>query len=205
MNMKRVSLAIVFVCCALAVVAQEDAFSVNYKGAKPNIKDFASAFIASLISEAEECDMEGISMYKDLLRSISCQEKGLPLEENESLTLDLINGFLVYEWKQDEYLCRIEMCYWNEADGKHKLFANNRWSFKNGKPLTGQYDVLDFYRYNNATKKMSWCVPPGFDVEYFNKSYALPRTGKNITVTTWEDNGKKTQMILKWNGHGFSY
>ena len=45
----------------------------------------------------------------------------------------------------------------------------------------------------------------GFDVEYLNKSYALPRTGKDITVTTWDDNGKKTQKTLKWNGHGFSY
>ena len=97
------------------------------------------------------------------------------------------------------------MCYWNEADGKHKLFACNRWSFENGKPMMGQYDYLGFYRYDNATKKMSWCESPGFDVEYFNKSYALPRTGKDITVTTWEDNGKKTQKTLKWNGHGFCY
>ena len=202
--MKRLSLSIAFVFCTLALAAQEEGIRVNCQGVKPNIKDFASGFIASLISEAEECDMEGISMYKGLLRSISCQEKGLPLEENESLTIDLKNGFLVYERKQDEYLMRIEMCYWNEVDGKHKLFANNRWTFKNGKPLTGQYDVLDFYRYNNATKKMSWCVPPGFDVEYFNKSYALPRTGKDIIVTTWNGNGKKSQKIQKWNGHGFS-
>ena len=27
--------------------------------------------------------------------------------------------------------------------------------------------------------------------------------GKDITVTTWDDNGKKTQTTLKWNGHGF--
>ena len=43
---------------------------------------------------------------------------------------------------------------------------------------------------------MSRCNTPGFDVEYLNKSYALPRTGKDITVTTWEDNGKKTQKML---------
>jgi hypothetical protein len=71
--------------------------------------------------------------------------------------------------------------------------------------MMGQYDVLCFYRYDNATKKMSWCESPGFDVEYFNKSYALPRTGKDIIVTTWHEDGKKTQKTLKWNGHGFSY
>ena len=52
---------------------------------------------------------------------------------------------------------------------------------------------------------MSWCESPGFGVEYFNKSYALPRTGKDIIVTTWHEDGKKTQKTLKWNGHGFSY
>ena len=203
--MKRLALSIVFACCTLAVAAQEEGFRVNYLGATPNIKDFASAYLASLFVDVEECDLEGLGLYADLQESIKRQDKGLPLEDNTTLTIDLKNGFLVYEHKYSEYLSRIEMCYWNEADGKHKLFANNRWSFENGKPMLGQFDVLSFYRYDNATKKMSSCETPGFDVEYFNKSYALPRTGKNITVTTWEDNGKKTQKTLKWNGHGFSY
>ena len=187
--MKRLSLAIVFACCTLAVAAQEDGFRVNYQGAKPTIKDFALAYIASLISEAEECDEEGMSLYENLQDAIKCQAKGLPLEENRTLTIDQKNGFLVYEHKHSEYLSRIEMCYWNEADGKHKLFACNRWSFENGKPMMGQFDVLSFYRYDNATKKMSWCETPGFDVEYLNKSYALPRTGKDITVR----HGTKTE------------
>ena len=203
--MKRLSLAIVFICCTLAVAAQEEGFRVNYQGAKPTIKDFACAYLASLFVDVEECDREGLGMYASLQESIKRQDKGLPLEANRTLTIDLKNGFLVYEEKQDEYLMRIEMCYWNEADGKHKLFACNRWSFENGKPMTGQFDVLNFYRYDNATKTMSWCETPGFDVEYLDKAYALPRTGKDITVTTWDKNGKKTQKILKWNGHGFSY
>ena len=203
--MKKLSLAIVFACCTLAVAAQEDGFRVNYQGAKPTIKDFALAYLASLFTDVEECDLEGLGMYADLQDAIKRQGKGLQLEENSTLTIDVKNGFLVYEQKQDEYLMRIEMCYWNEADGKHKLFACNRWSFENDKPMMGQFDVLSFYRYDNATKKMSWCETPGFDVEYLNKSYALPRTGKDITVTTWEDNGKMTQKILKWNGRGFSY
>ena len=203
--MKKLSLAIVFACCTLAVAAQEDGFRVNYLGAKPTIKDFAKAYLASLFTDVEECDLEGLGMYADLQDAIKRQGKGLQLEENRTLTIDVKNGFLVYERKQDEYLMRIEMCYWNEADGKHKLFACSRWSFENGKAILGQYDGLSFYRYDNATKKMSRCNTPGFDVEYLNKSYALPRTGKDITVTTWEDNGKKTLKTLKWNGHGFSY
>ena len=38
-----------------------------------------------------------------------------------------------------------------------------------------------------------------------DKSYALPRTGKDIIVTTWHEDGKKTQKTLKWTGSGFSY
>ena len=56
---------------------------------------------------------------------------------------------------------------------------------------------------------MEPCYEPGFDVEYGTDdgawiSYALPRSGKDITVTSWYDD-KTTQRILKWNGHGFSF
>lgn len=64
---------------------------------------------------------------------------------------------MVYEQKYEDYVSRIEMCYWNESDGKHKLFADNRWSFEKGKPILGQYDGLSFYRYDHATKKMARC------------------------------------------------
>ena len=96
------------------------------------------------------------------------------------------------------------MCYWNESDGKHKLFAYNQWFYENGKPVGGQYDGLTFFRYNNATKKMSWCEAPGFDVEFHNTTYTLPRTGKDIIKTKWDDNGGKRQTTLKWNGRRFS-
>ena len=207
-TMKRLSLAIVFVCCTLAVAAQEDGFRVNYQGAKPNIKDFALAYIASLISEAEECDEEGMSLYENLQDAIKCQAKGLPLEENRTLTIDQKNGFLVYEHKHSEYLSRIEMCYWNEADGKHKLFACNRWSFENGKPMMGQFDVLSFYRYDNATKTMKYCDAPGFEELYgtddgASVSYSLPRAGKNIVQKSWYESGTK-EKTLRWNGRKFS-
>lgn len=203
--MKKLLLAIVFACCTMAVAAQEDGIRVNYQGARPSIKDFAKAYITSLVSEAEECEAEGVSMYKSLQDDIERQAKGQALKANRTLTVDQKNGYIVYEQGYDEFISRIEMCYWNESDGKHKLFACSRWSFNNGKFIMGQFDGLDFYRYNNATKKMSRCNTPGFDVEYLNKSYALPRSGKDIIVTTWADNGKKTQKTLKWNGHGFSY
>ena len=89
--MKRLSLAIILACCTLAVAAQEDGFRVNYQGAKPTIKDFALAYIASLISEAEECDEEGMSLYENLQDAIKCQAKGLPLEETSSMSINIVN------------------------------------------------------------------------------------------------------------------
>jgi len=52
---------------------------------------------------------------------------------------------------------------------------------------------------------MSIIDTPGFEVEYGDISYALLRTGKDITVTRWDKNGKKTENTLKWNGSRFSY
>ena len=109
--MKRLSLAIVFACCTLAVAAQEEGFRVNYQGVKPDIKDFACAYLASLLTDdVEECDREGLGLYANLQEAIKRQDMGLPLEENRTLTTDLKNGYLVYEQKYDEYLMRIEMC-----------------------------------------------------------------------------------------------
>ena len=202
--MKRLSLAIVFACCTLAMAAQEG-IRVDYRGERPTIKDFAKAYITFSLSEEEECDAEGLAIYKDLQRAITLQEKGGQLDDDETLTLDTKNGFLVYEQKWEDHLLRLEMCYWNESDGKHKLFADNNWSYRNGKPILGQFGGLNFLRYNNSTKRMSYIDAPGFDVEVYDKAYALPRTGKDIIVTTWHEDGKKTQKTLKWNGHGFSY
>ena len=202
--MKRLLLAIVWACCTLAMAAQEG-IRVDYRGERPTIKDFAKAYITFSLSEEEECDAEGLAIYKDLQRAITLQEKGRPLDDDETLTLDTKNGFLVYEQKWDDHFSRLEMCFWNESDGKHKLFAENRMTYSNGKPILGQFDGFLFFRYNNSTKRMNHIAPPGFDSDFLNKTYALPRTGKDIIVTTWHEDGKKTQKALKWNGRGFSY
>ncbi|MBQ3960233.1 MAG: hypothetical protein II683_00405, partial [Muribaculaceae bacterium] len=93
----------------------------------------------------------------------------------------------------------------NEADGKHKLFAfNNMASIVDDEPLSTETTGMTFCRYNNATKKMTLCDPPGFEIDY-QCVYALPRTGKNITVTKFLKNGQTTKKTLKWNGKRFSY
>ena len=204
--MKRLSLAIIFFCCTLALAAQ-DVIRVNYQGTSPTISDFVWAFLSSSDDEEEEdCVDESFNAVKQAWIQ---HRKGLPQEEGNVLTIDQKNGFVLYEFRYEEHLLRIEMCYWNEADGKHKLFAYNVACFSNGEYSAGQFDGLTFYRYDNATKKMTPCSDIGFDVVYGTDdgawvSYALPRTGKDITVTSWYKSGKK-QKTLKWKGRRFSY
>ena len=80
---------------------------------------------------------------------------------------------------------------------------NNMNTLENGKPIFTELSDITFYRYTNATKKMVACDAPGFKVDY-SSTYALPRTGKNIVVTKFNDNGKKIQKTLKWNGRKFT-
>ena len=205
--MKRMSLAIIFACCTLALAAQ-DVIRVNYKGAKPTISDFVWAFLSSRDDDDdEECFDESFNAIKQTWIQ---HHKGLPLDKGETLTIDEKNGYVLYESKDGEDVGRWEMCYWNEADGKHKLFAYNVSFFRNGKYSPGQFDGLIFYRYNNATKKMTDCEAPGFDAVMGSDdgamiSYALPRSGKDIIASYWYDDGKKKQKTLKWNGRRFSF
>ena len=207
--MKRKSLAIIFACCVLALAAQ-DAIKVNYKGKKPTISDFAWAFLSDYVYDenADDCLDEVKSSVKQawtLYRQGASQKKG------ETLTVDNKNGYAIFEHQEmnesNEDLGRVEMCYWNEADGKHKLFAYNVACFRDGKYDPGQFDGIQFYRYNNATKKMTYCEAPGFDakisVDGAYVSYSLPRNGKDIIATYWYDNGTKKQKKLKWNGRKF--
>ena len=171
--MKRIVLALLLGCCALTLAAQE-AISVNYKGEKPGIGDFAWAFV-SAIDDNEEVDVdESANAFK---QAWIRYRQGAAQPDGETLTVDQRNGFVLYESADDAHLLRIEMCYWNESDQKHKMVA--------------------------------YCVSSFFDIEYGTEdgawiSYALPRSGKDITVTSWLD-GRTTQRILKWNGHGFSF
>ena len=210
--MKRLSLAIMFVCCTLAMAAQ-DAIRVNYQnyqGDKPIISDFITAYLAPTYGEDGECDNEAMNGIRDAWERHRKKQKQ---HEGVTFTLDVRNGFAVYEYKYLEGACefmtRVEMCFWNEADGKHRIFAYNHGFYRDGKYYPGQYDGLTFMRYDNATKTMKYHFDPGIQAVYDSKSpsvecsFALPRSGKDIIVTFWKENGQKTQKTLKWNGHGF--
>ena len=193
---------------ALGMQAQ-DGIRVNYKGAQPSISDFVSALVSSRDNDEEEEECCVDESFNAFCYVWERHLKGTPLEDSETLTIDEKNGYVLFENRLgDEDVLKIEMCYWNEADGKHKLFAYNVACFTNDEYSPGQFDGLTLYRYNNATRTMGMCDDKGisaaYDDAYVMHSLALPRTGKDITVTYWYDSGKK-QKTLKWDGHRFAF
>ena len=205
--MKRLSLAIVMLCSTMVMTAQET-IRVNYQGAKPTIEDFAWALLSNYVwNEEDDCLDESTNAAKQAWIKY---RKNIPLDEGDVITVDKKNGYAVYESRFENECLRVEMCYWNESDQKHKLFAYNVRCYTDGKYSPGQFDGLTFYRYNNATKKMTLCDAPGFVDVYGTDdgawvSYDLPRIGKDIIYKEWDDNGKRKQKTLKWNGRKFSF
>lgn len=79
---------------------------------------------------------------------------------------------------------------------------NDLASTSDGKPLFTEVSGFDFYRYDNATKRMVSCDPPGFEIDY-SGLYELPRSGKDIIFTQWNADGTTKRKVLKWNGRRF--
>ena len=202
--MKRYLFLTLSLCFTLLASAQSE-ITVKFQGAKPGIADFVTAYLQPTYGEDGE---ETIDEYVNGLRAAWQRHRaGKPQHEGATFTLDAKNGFACYESRYTEegidHLFRIEMCFWNCADQKHKLFACSTWSYTDGLPAMGQYDGIVFFQYDNATHKMKFVSPPGFEEEYDNVSYSLPRTGRDIIVNDWRSGTHKTHT-LKFNGTTFS-
>ena len=183
----------------------QNGIKVSYKGSRPTVTDFAWAAFPSLNYEDEE--ESGDRPWKALENAMKRHSKGLPQEEDVKLVIDKKNGYILFERSngEDTYLFRLEVCFWNESDGRHKLIAfNDLASFSDGMPAVTETSNFCFYRYDNVTKRMVACDPPGFEIDY-GCSYELPRKGKDIVVTQWNADGTSKQKVLKWNGKQFSH
>ena len=165
------------------------------KSSKITIIDFVNWFVAD--SEDEFTSTVHDAWQKYL--------KHKPLDENTIITVDVKNGYMRYEnnYPEDNYSSYLEICYWNCADGKHKLVAYNIACFEDGKPFEGQFDGISFTLYDNATRVEEPISPEeigldifygidacvyGYDAEkdsYFWES----RTGKvtYMTKEEWEE------------------
>ena len=207
--MRKLTLTIIAAALWLSAAAQEQ-YKVNFQGAKPNIADFAETYLNQANDgEEDDCADESTNAFR---WAWNTYRKGQKLTPGHTLTVDAKNGFILYESRQDDgFKLRVEMVYWNESDGRHKLIACGTYCFKEGTYEAGQFDGLTFLRYDSNTKTMQYTAAPGFDIQYTADdgawvSYDLPRQGKDITVNYWYDQGKrKTQKILKWNGKKFTF
>lgn len=202
--MKRIASTIILSCLTLALMAQ-NGIKVNCKGSSPTVADFAWAAFPSLNHEDE--DESGDRPWIALQNAMTRYSEGLPQEKGETLTIDPKNGYILFECRYDEdqdFVSRLEVCYWNESDGKHKLIAfNNMASYMEGRPCMTEMSGIYFFRYDIATKRMVGCDPPGFEIDY-SCAYELPRTGKNIIATRWNEDGTTKQTVLKWDGKRFN-
>ena len=202
--MKRIVTVIILSCLTLSLMAQ-NGIKVNCEGSKPTVTDFAWAAFPSLNYEDEE--ESGDRPWRALENAMQRYRKGLPQEEGDKLTIDTKSGYILFERVYDEdegFVFRLEVCYWNESDGKHRLIAfNNMASCSQDGPCMTETSGLCFFRYDNSTKRMVGCEPPGFEIDY-SLLYELPRTGKDIITTRWNDDGTTKRMLLKWDGKRFN-
>lgn len=212
--MKKVLLLASLLAFSVLGLSAQVSVPVTFQGEKPTISDFAWAYVnyATMPEEGDEEEEEGYfnESIGAVKNAMSLQRANKALGAGETLSIDQRNGFVLYEWKDGDTRLRVEMCYWNESDGQHKLFACGVYYFDGDKYSAGQFDGLTFYRYDNATRKMALADDFGFDVEYFTDddasvTYDLPRSGKNITVNYWYQNGIKKQKTLQFDGRRFSF
>ena len=176
--------------------------TVRFKGAQPTIKDFVSAlFSQEDLGESMNSMRETWNMYLN----------GMKLIPGEWLTVDKQNGYVEYQSELDDHSRQvIEFCYWNNADRRHKLFAVSNKLYNDGKPELGQYTGINFYLYDNATRKMKIVFPDELNITLDAPdgtqfvTHDLPRQGRTMVYTYHISSGKDIVRRLTWDGSKFN-
>lgn len=109
-----------------------------------SIIDFVNEFVAEPEDEFTGAVAEAWHLYRS----------HRPLPEGVEIEVDTKNGFMSYSFisPDEPFTITMQMCYWNCADGKHKLVAQSVWSEHDGYSAEGQFDGLSFMLYDNATR-----------------------------------------------------
>ena len=173
--------------------------SVKYQGSRPTIADFATAYL-NQVKESEFHDMVNLEWKR-------FQQKK-PLSKNTSLIVDIKNGYMHYEIDKPEENDTIffEMCFWNCADGKHKMVcANTVWK------TDGDYGWSEnigswFYLYDNAKREMRVIYAEDIGALYDGDGLSVffrPRKGKDIRVSA-AGGGERWNEVLEWDGYQFN-
>ena len=208
MKTKTLIICAVAVFCCLGAYAQDPFKDLTKNDAvvtvkAPSIIDFVSAFL----SEPEDELRGSIAPEWNKYLNHEPQSKGV------TLLVDQKNGYVRYEVDHDvaypndptRIKSYVEYCYWNCADGAHKLFAENVGMTENGEPVFAQIEGLYIYAYYNATRKLYMIDQESLglgEATWGEVTFALPRKGKDIEVCLIKGS-KKIQKKLVWNGKGF--
>lgn len=119
-----------------------------------------SEFVSWMLAEPED-ELNG-----PLSEAWNLYRKNKPLGKGTTIVLDEKNGYFRYELDFDkkyegeegdltESVTIVEMCVWNCADGKHKLFAEYIYGTIKGKPhVDGQFDGLQCFVYDKASHEL---------------------------------------------------
>ena len=172
---------------------------VKSKGAQPNIKDFVSAILS------QEDMGEGFGGVK---QSWNLYRNGMKQMPGDEIIVDVRNGYMGYESKDDESRHVIECCYWNCADGKHKLLAVSNDYFQTGKPVMTETTGINFYLFENDSRKLKVTYGPELGLDYevppgcTGVTHELPRQGKTIVINSHLPSGKIAKRFT-WNGSKF--
>ena len=115
------------------------------------------------------------------------------------------------------------MCFWNCADGKHKLLAENCVGMINDRYVSTEYSGVSFYLYDNDSRKLfpvseeeiGAYIEPKLDESATDTGktlttfddeaivvYWLPQQGKDINVEIVSGT-KREEARLVWDGMRF--
>ena len=122
---------------------------VSFNGASPGIVELATAYFDNDVMP------ELLGDARDALHHYLRHE---PQEKGVDLLVDKKNGYmcytmdysLVYDDTPDSKEC-VEMCYWNCADGKHKIMAMSCRSMTEGNYIETEFSGISMYIYDNDT------------------------------------------------------
>ena len=153
-----------------------------------SIVDFVNTFVAEPEDELTGAVADAWEKYL----------KHQPQEKNVTVKVDTKHGFMSYEqvFPESDGSITMQMCYWNCADGKHKLVAESVWSTNEGHVISGQYDGLSFLLYDNATKEYEVVSPEeyGLDIFYGIDSVESGYDALERAYYVVDDAGHKTFM-----------
>lgn len=187
--------------CAPVEVEGEYYIKVPFEAAEPTIADFVETYFSNGDVLPE--------MLGDIRTAWHRYKMNKTLPSHTTFLLDKNRGYMRYERKlQDGDYSVAEMCYWNCADGRHKVVAQSIASYEDGVFRSWQYDGYSFSLYDAETRTMKQvelgdiCVGNVSIFDCSNTVMLLPRTGKDIIAKKYSETGVDTE-VLRWTGNKF--